>query len=418
MLIYNMSAEAENIHPLINDKLFQYLLKEIEENYICKSGNYSLMTDPVVLETGQIYQYDNIVKWLISTKNTTCPLTNTQLNKSSKINTSSSRISGFLVYDVPRIKTILEEKIKKITEILEEYVFDYDIRTLESYLEGKYEVISAIQTYKKEKKERKDAAIFGDEKSMEKRMKELYYDGPNQDKQKALKWAEKLAQHYNNKKGKFRVAFAYSRGECDYEQDKGKAIKLYEELAESGDTQCMYNTGILYECGGNNLDINQEKAYHWFEKGHTKNMFGCSVKFANYCHDGTECEVDKQKAGEIYKKISKQMIENQEDYINKPVSEACYNYGTIMFDNDDIDGLPYIKCAQKNGCEKSKKKLERMLRAGREDEENEQESDEGSEEESNEENEQENDEEEEVSDEEDASDQEENATDQEENADY
>ena len=92
-----MSAEAENIHPLINDKLFQYLLKEIEENYICKSGNFSLMTDPVVLETGQIYQYDNIVKWLISTKNTTCPLTNTQLNKSSKKNTSLSRISGFLV---------------------------------------------------------------------------------------------------------------------------------------------------------------------------------------------------------------------------------------------------------------------------------------------------------------------------------
>ena len=64
-----------------------------------------------------------------------------------------------------------------------------------------------------------------------------------------------------------------------------------------------------------------------------------------------------------------------------------------MIDNNDIDGLSYIKCAQNNGCEKAKKKLERMLRAGREDEENEQE----------------NDEEEEASDEEDASDEEENA---------
>ena len=393
-----MSAEAENIHPLINDKLFQYLLKEIEENYICKSGNFSLMTDPVVLETGQIYQYDNIVKWLISTKNTTCPLTNTQLNKSSKKNTSSSRISGFLVYNIPLVKTILEGKIKKITEMLEEYVFDYDIRTLESYLEEKYfDVISKIQTYKKEKADWEGAAIFGDEESMEKRMEELYNDGPNQDKQKALKWAEKLVNHYDNKSGKFRVAFAYSNGECEYEKDKGKAIKLYEELAESGDTVSMYNAGINYEFGGNNLEINHEKAYHWFEKGHTKNNFDCSVKFANCCHGGTGCEVDKQKAGEIYKNISNKMMENQQDHLKNSVSEACYNYGTIMFDNNDIDGLLYIKCAQKNGCENAKKKLERMLRAGREDEEIEQESDQGSEEENEE------------GDEEDASDQEENA---------
>lgn len=395
-----MSAEAENIHPLINDKLFQYLLKEIEENYICKSGNFSLMTDPVVLETGQIYQYDNIVKWLISTKNTTCPLTNTQLNKSSKKNTSSSRISGFLVYNIPLVKTILQGKIKKITEMLEEYVFDYDIRTLESYLEEKYfDVISNIQTYKKEKKEWEGAAIFGDEESMEKMMKESYYkDLPNQDKQKALKWAEKLVKHHNNKEGKFRVAYAYDTGECDYEKDKGKATKLYEELAESGNTQCMYNAGIIYEYGGNNLDRNHEKAYHWFEKGHTKNMFGCSVKFANYCHDGTECEVDKQKAEGIYKNISKKMMKNQKGYLKVPVREACYNYGMILFMKGDIiNGLRYIDCAQKNGCENAKKKMEHMLRAGREGEENEEESEEGDEEENEE------------GDEEDASDQEENA---------
>ena len=144
-----MSAEADIIHPLITDKLFQYLLKEIEENYICKSGNYSLMTDPVVLETGQIYQYDNIRKWLYSKQKNTCPHTNIVLKTTR--NTTSSRIPGFLVYDVPIIKTILEEKIKKITEMLEEYVFDYDTRTLESYLEGKYHVISLIQTYKKKK---------------------------------------------------------------------------------------------------------------------------------------------------------------------------------------------------------------------------------------------------------------------------
>ncbi len=405
-----MSAEAENIHPLINDKLFQYLLKEIEENYICKSGNFSLMTDPVVLETGQIYQYDNIVKWLISTKNTTCPLTNTQLNKSSKKNTSSSRISGFLVYNIPLVKTILEGKIKKITEMLEEYVFDYDIRTLESYLEEKYfDVISKIQTYKKEKADWEGAAIFGDEESMEKMMKELYFnEGMNQDKQKALKWAEKLVNHYDNKSGKFRVAYAHHIGEYDYEKDNGKAIKLYEELAESGETASMYNAGIIF--GGNNLERNQKKAYQWFEKGHTKNHFGCSVNFANYCHDGTGCEVNKQKAGEIYKNISNKMIENREEPLKQSVREACYNYGMILFMKGDIiNGLQYIKCAQKNGCEKSKKKLERMLRAGREDEENEQESDEGSEEESNEESEQENDDEEEASDEEDASDQEENA---------
>tara|TARA_B100001093_G_scaffold90999_1_gene83163 strand:+ start:1001 stop:2194 length:1194 start_codon:yes stop_codon:yes gene_type:complete len=395
-----MSAEAENIHPLINDKLFQYLLKEIEANYICKSGNDSLMTDPVVLETGQIYQYDNIKQWLISTKKTTCPLTNIPLNTSSKKNTSSSRISGFLVYDVPRIKTILQEKIKKITEILEEYVFDYDIRTLESYLEEKYfDVISKIQTYKKEKADWEGAAIFGDEKSMENRMNVLYKDGPNQDKQKALKWAEKLVNHYDNENGKIRLAHAYDIGECEYEIDKRKATDLYEQVVENGiDIYLNYYIGDNYESGGNNLEKNEKKACDWFGKGHIEGYFMCSVRFANCCHDGTGCKVDKQKAGEIYKKISKKMMEPHKEKFKKSLREACYNYGTILFENDDIGGLPYIECAQKNGCEKAKKKLERMLRAWREDEE-----------ESNGESEQENDEEEEASDEEDASDQEENA---------
>jgi TPR repeat protein len=178
----------------------------------------------------------------------------------------------------------------------------------------------------------------------------------------------------------------------------------------------MYNAGFNYENGGNNLR-NKEKAYQWFEKGHTKNHFGCSVKFANYCHDGTECEVDKQKAEGIYNNISNKMIQNQQRYLKKPVREACYNYGMILFMKGDIiNGLRYIDCAQKNGCEKSKKKLERMLRAGREGEE---ENDEGSEEENEEVDEEGDEEENEEGDEEESEEvDEEDASEQEENDDY
>ena len=114
------------------------------------------------------------------------------------------------------MKITIERLIETIQTEFEKYLDNYKVQE-----HPQYYTIKLLQDYKKEEEDWEGAAIFGDEESMEKRMEELYNDGPNQDKQKALKWAEKLAQHYNNKKGKFRVALAYSRGECDYGQDKG-----------------------------------------------------------------------------------------------------------------------------------------------------------------------------------------------------
>ena len=414
-----MSAEAVTTHPLESEFILS-MLRVLKDEATCPI-THGIMHMPLIihnetLRDSKSYEYVGCIDEQIKRKKRNSrtdkyyfkhpELTDTKIYECESHEHQIAK--GWPVSINHTLKITIERLIETIQTEFEKYLDNYKVQE-----HPQYYTIKLLQDYKKEKKEWKDAAIFGDEESMEKMMKELYF---NESKPKALKWAEKLVNHYDNKSGKFRVAVAHHTGECDYEQDKGKAVKLYEELAESGDTASMYNAGINYEFGGNNLEINHEKAYQWFEKGHTKNNFDCSVKFANYCHDGTGCEVDKQKAGGIYKNISKKMMENREEHIKNSVSEACYNYGTIMFDNDDIDGILYIKCAQKNGCEKSKKKLERMLRAGREDEENEQESDEGDEEgdeEENEEgdeeeNEEGNEEESEEGDEEDASEQEEN----------
>ena len=156
--------------------------------------------------------------------------------------------------------------------------------------------------------------------------------------------------------------------------------KDWEGAAIFGDLESMYKVGINYENSGN-----IEKAYHWFEKGHTKNHFGCSVKFANYCHNGTGCEADQQKAGEIYKKISKKMMEDQEGYLKDSVSEACYNYGMMLMkgEQSEIDrskGLKYIEYAEKKGWGKATTKLLSFDNLMREWEKNEEENEEGDEE--------------------------------------
>ena len=288
-----MSAEAVTTHPLESELMIS-LLQWFKDEATCPI-THGIMHMPLIihnetLRDSKSYEYVGCIDEQIKRKK--------RNSRTDKYYFKYPGLHDIKIYECERheqqiakgwpvsinhtLKITIERLIETIQTEFEKYLDNYKVQE-----HPQYYTIKLLQDYKKEKKEWKDAAIFGDEESMEKRMNILNKDGPNQDKQKALKWAEKLAQHYNNKEGKFRVALAYSNGECDYEQDKGKALKLYEELAESGDIVSMYNAGINYETGGNNLDINQEKAYQWFEKGHTKNHFGCSVTFANYCHDGT-----------------------------------------------------------------------------------------------------------------------------------
>ena len=371
-----MSAQAVTPHPLESEMMIS-LLQLLEDEARCPM-THGIMHMPLIIHNETVrdtisYEYVGCIDKLIQSKKRNSrtdkyyfkhpELTDTKIYECESHEHQIAK--GWPVSINQNLQNMIERLIETIQTEFEKYLDNYKIQN-----HPDYDTIKLLQDYKKKEEDWEGAAIFGDEYSMVKWMNILNNDGPNQDKEKALKWAEKLVKHYNNKDGKFCVAYAYDTGECHYDKDEGKATKMYEELAESGDTQCMYNAGFNYEKGGNNLNRNKEKAYQWFEKGHTKNHFGCSVKFANYCHDGTECEVDKQKAEGIYKNISNKMIQNQQRYLKKPVREACYNYGMILFMKGDIiTGLKYIDCAQKNGCEKAKKKLERMLRAGREDEE-------------------------------------------------
>jgi TPR repeat protein len=375
-----MSAEAVTTHPLESELMIS-LLKWLKDEATCPI-THGIMHKPLIIHNETLrdslsYEYVGGIDELIQRKKRNSrtdkyyfkyPLQDIKVYECDSH--EQQIVKGWPVSINHNLKITIERLIETIQTEFEKYLDNYKAQE-----HPEYNAIKLLQDYKKEKEKCEGAAIFGDEKSMEKMMKESYF---NEAKPKAFKWAEKLVKYYNNKEGKFYLALAYDTGECDYGEDKGKATKLYEELAESGKTKCMYKAGINYETGGNNLDINQEKAYQWFEKGHTKNHFDCSVKFANYCHDGTECEADKQKAGEIYENISNKMIENQNEHFKDHVRDACYNYGMILFmKRDIINGLRYIDCAQKNGCENAKKKMEDICRAGREgEEENEQENDE------------------------------------------
>ena len=409
-----MSAEAETTHPLESELMIS-LLQWLEDEAKCPITLH-IMRMPLIIHKETIrdsksYEYEGCIDELIKRKKRNSRTgkywfahPELQDTKIYECESHEQQITkGWPVSINHTLKITIERLIETIQTEFEKYLDNYKVQE-----HPKYDTIKLLQTYKIGKKEWEGAAIFGHESSMIKYMRILHEDILNEHRPKAMKWAEKLVKHYNNRHGKFRLAQAYDIPDYDeYEVDKGKANKLYEELAEIGDTRGIFNAGINYENGGNNLEKNIEKAHHCFEKGYNNDSFDCSVKFANYCHDGTGCEVDKKKARKIYKKISKDMmaIASLPGYchgvhrMNQTIGEACYNYGMILFMKGDIiNGLRYIDCAQKNGCENAKKKMEDICRAGREDEE-----------ESNEENEQENDEEEEASDEEDASDQEENA---------
>ena len=161
-----MSAE---LHPLETNELLHYLLVDIYRNHLC-SVNYTLITNPVVnLETDTICHLDTLQKSMEITKK--CPNTNTR----------------FQIYRVGELKRHLDDKIYRILKIFDEYKYDYDIRNYkfkaknityhDKELDGynAKEIIDEIIKYQMKIEKIKEAAILGDQDSMEK-YTEIIYD--------------------------------------------------------------------------------------------------------------------------------------------------------------------------------------------------------------------------------------------------
>ena len=160
-------------------------------------------------------------------------------------------------------------------------------------------------------------------------------------KEKAKEWYEKSAVR-GNTEAMYNLGVLY-----DKEGDKAKAKKWYEKAASKGNTDAMYNLGILYYEEGD-----KEKAKKWFEKaaskGNTDAMYNSGILRYE--------EGDKEKAKEWYEKAASKgnvgamtnlgvLYDNEGDKekakkwyekaASKGNTDAMYNLGILYYEEGD-----------------------------------------------------------------------------------
>uniref|UniRef100_A0A6C0KKA4 Uncharacterized protein n=1 Tax=viral metagenome TaxID=1070528 RepID=A0A6C0KKA4_9ZZZZ len=356
-----MCDETHTVHPLESEFMLS-MLQLLDQNATCGLSQLIMKIPVCINQDGNVrsisFEKEQIEKHIAHNEKNRAgrtwiihPTNGTNIYKDNLLH-GDKVIKGYPTSINIDMKNMIEKLIKNIQVEFEKYIWDYNVQNHPKY----HKYIKLIQEYKKETKDLKGACIFGDEKSMEQLMETLYNNGIQEDKEQALKWAEKLKEHYHNDSGKFRIAFACNIGECGYEIDTIKARNIYEDLAQSGNIICMYNAGTLYSS-----DKNTKKAFEWFEKGYINNSLDCSVMYAKYCYEGIGCKVNKKKAFEIYQSISKTLMKTPESHIENEVSKACYNYGImLMKERDCRNGIKYIDYAANNGNSDAQNTLNTM----------------------------------------------------------
>lgn len=348
-----MSAE---LHPLETNELLHYLLVDIFRNHWC-SINYTLITNPVVnLETDTICHLDTLQKSMEITKK--CPNTNTR----------------FQIYRVGELKRHLDDKIYRILKIFDEYKYDYDIRNYkfkaknityhDKELDGynAKEIIDEIIKYQIKIEKIKEAAILGDQDSMEK-YTEIIYDSIfekteliNEKKEELNKWMEKLINVYNSAKGKYLKARIYEYGIC-CEKNYKKSVEYYIECDKEIDDNYCFEIGYLYKIGGNGLEKDEKVAFDWFKKGHKEYDKFSSISYANYLYHGNVCQKNIDESIKIYKRILPDLedVDEEEEEVQNEIGEAYCNYGKFCIENDNFaNGFKYHEIAIQCGNENSK----------------------------------------------------------------
>ena len=169
--------------------------------------------------------------------------------------------------------------------------------------------------------------------------------------------AEKYMKEGNKEKAKERYEIAARKGNTDAmynlgllydnEGDKEKVKKWYEKAASKGNTDAMYNLGILYYEEGD-----KEKTKKWFEKaaskGNTDAMYNSGILRYE--------EGDKEKAKEWYEKAASKgnvramtnlgvLYDNEGDKAkakkwyekaaSKGNTDAMYNLGILYYEEGD-----------------------------------------------------------------------------------
>lgn len=189
----------------------------------------------------------------------------------------------------------------KHTEYLNKFISDLDLKPVLLYCRGKQcidaKIMDLAEAY----------IVASAEKGYVLAQEQLcfeYYSGSNfiKDFQKSAYWGDKALEQ-GSKIVRFRIAWLYC-GEGDVAPDYEKSFKLYEALAQEGDTSAMNNLGWMYEYGHYLSDL--KKAYECYlkaaEMGDSYSM--CNV--GNCYKNGIGVEKDQVKAFEWFHKSADQ----------------------------------------------------------------------------------------------------------------
>lgn len=189
----------------------------------------------------------------------------------------------------------------KHREYLNKFISDLDLKPVLLYCRGKQcidaKIMDLAEAY----------IVASAEKGYVLAQEQLcfeYYSGSNfiKDFQKSAYWGDKALEQ-GSKIVRFRIAWLYC-GKGDVAPDYEKSFKLYEALAQEGDTSAMNNLGWMYEFGHYHSDL--KKAYECYlkaaEMGDSHSM--CNV--GNCYKIGIGVEKDQVKAFEWFQKSAAQ----------------------------------------------------------------------------------------------------------------
>ena len=189
----------------------------------------------------------------------------------------------------------------KHREYLNKFISDLDLKPVLLYCRGKQcidaKIMDLAEAY----------IVASAEKGYVLAQEQLcfeYYSGSHfiKDFQKSAYWGDKALEQ-GSKIVRFRIAWLYC-GEGDVAPDYEKSFRLYEALAQEGDTSAMNNLGWMYESGHYHSDL--KKAYECYlkaaEMGDSYSM--CNV--GNCYKNGIGVEKDQVKAFEWFQKSAAQ----------------------------------------------------------------------------------------------------------------
>lgn len=118
----------------------------------------------------------------------------------------------------------------------------------------------------------------------------------------------------------------YAKGMSLYKKNEfEKAFRIFKEMADAGDSQGLYNLGIMYE-SGKGVERNEEKALQSFQKCADNWFDNCLFEMGNvYMYGSFNVQKNSGKAYDYYMKVAL-----------KGHTEAEYKVGSMNFRGDGV----------------------------------------------------------------------------------